>query len=451
MTDASLTTLTAQDARRDIARGALSSEAYVSACLDRIEALEPEIRAFTHLDRGYALAQARALDQRQGNGEPLGPLHGVPVAIKDIFDTHDFPTEYGSPLYAGHRPSRDATVVARLRAAGAVIIGKTVTTEFAYFQPGKTRNPHDTSRTPGGSSSGSAAAVAAGMVPLALGSQTNGSVIRPASFCGVFGAKPTHGLISRGGVLELSRILDHVGVFARTLDDVALLLDVMAGYDPADPDTRPIAAPNFSSTLVGTVPGSPKFAFVRTPFWDKAEATTRTAFESIARSLGDSVTDVALPADFADAWTAHLTIMSVDMAHRFSGPVARGSEDASSARLRDLLAQGRAVPGVDYLAACDTADHLRASLATIFDRYDAIITPSAIGVAPESLASTGDPVFCTAWTLIGVPALNLPVLHGPGGLPLGLQVLGPKGSDARLLRTAKVLLDHLSGKETANR
>ena len=451
MTEAALTTLTAQIARREIARGALSSEFYVSACLDRIAALEPDIRAFVHLDPGHALAQARALDRRQADGEPLGPLHGVPVAIKDIFDTHDFPTEYGSPLYAGHRPARDATVVARLRAAGAVIIGKTVTTEFAYFHPGKTRNPHDTSRTPGGSSSGSAAAVAAGMVPLALGSQTNGSVIRPASFCGVFGAKPTHGLISRGGVLELSRILDHVGVFARSLDDVALLLDVMAGYDPADPDTRPVAAPDFTAALTGAIPGAPTFAFVRTPFWDKAEATTRAAFEEVTRGLGDSVADVALPGDFADAWSAHLTIMSVDMAHRFSGPVARGNDDASSARLRDLLAQGRAMPGVDYLAACDTADHLRASLAAIFERYDAIITPSAIGVAPEGLGSTGDPVFCTAWTLMGVPALSLPVLHGPGGLPLGLQMLGPKGGDAQLLRTAKVLLDHLSGKEAMKR
>src|SRR5215467_6426498 len=207
--------------------------------------MEGEIRAFAHLDRDHALGEARALDERRAQGRPLGPLHGVPVAIKDIIDTADFPTELGSPLAAGRRPWRDATVVARLRAAGAVIIGKSVTTEFAYYQPGSTRNPHDHTRTPGGSSSGSAAAVAAQMVPLALGSQTNGSVIRPAAFCGVFAVKPSHGLISRAGVLMLSRKLDHIGAFARSLADIALVLGVIAGHDVADSDTRTFAAPDF--------------------------------------------------------------------------------------------------------------------------------------------------------------------------------------------------------------
>ena len=204
-----------------------------------------KVHAFVHLDPGEALTQARALDERRRNGAALGLLHGVPVAIKDIFDTADYPTECGSPLLKGRKPMRDSTAVARLRAAGAVIIGKTVTTEFAYFHPGATRNPHDPERTPGGSSSGSAAAVAAGMVPLAIGSQTNGSVIRPAAFCGVYGCKPTHGTISRHGALMLSKALDHVGVFSRTLADTALILEVLAGYDPQDSDTRPIAAPAF--------------------------------------------------------------------------------------------------------------------------------------------------------------------------------------------------------------
>src|SRR5262245_58007241 len=213
MADDALVTLTATEAAAEIARGAMSAVDYSRACLARIEATDGEIKAFVHLDREHVLAQARALDERRTHGYPLGPLHGIPVAIKDIIDTADYPCELGSPLCAGRRPWHDATVVAKLRAAGAVVVGKTVTTEFAYFHPGPTRNPHDPTRTPGGSSSGSAAAVAAHMVPLALGSQTNGSVIRPAAFCGVFAIKPSHGLISRAGVLPLSRHLDHLGAF----------------------------------------------------------------------------------------------------------------------------------------------------------------------------------------------------------------------------------------------
>src|SRR5690242_21474352 len=224
-----------------MARGLLSSQEYVQACLDRIAAVEPTVQAFIHLDPEHALAQARQSDDWRRSGKPVGPLHGVPVGIKDIIDTADYPTECGSGFLAGRRPRNDATVVSKLRAAGAVIMGKTVTTEFAYFTPGKTRNPHDQKRTPGGSSSGTAAAVAAGMVPIAIGSQTNGSIIRPAAFCGVFAMKPSHGLVSRAGVLPLSRTLDHIGPFARTMDDLALTLDAIAGYDAADPDTAPLA------------------------------------------------------------------------------------------------------------------------------------------------------------------------------------------------------------------
>lgn len=440
MADAGLSTLTATDARREIARGALSAEEYVTACLDRIAALDDEVGAFVHLDPLHALAQAKRLDERRRNGLPTGPLHGIPVAVKDIFDTNDYPTEYGSPLFAGRRPHDDATAVAKLRAAGAVIIGKAVTTEFAYYHPGKTRNPHNLACTPGGSSSGSAAAVAAGMVPLALGSQTNGSVIRPASFCGVFGAKPTHGLISRGGVLTLSRTLDHVGVFARTLEDVALLLDVLAGHDPRDPDTHPVAAPNFSATVAEDPPLPPKFGFTRTPFWEKADAATREAFEEVIAQLGEIAGTIELPDVFAEAWEAHRTIMSADMAHNLGGVVERGNRDLSSPRLRELLADGRKVLAVDYLAAQELRPRLTAALANAFDFYDAIITPASVGTAPKSLETTGDPIFCTLWTLLGTPALSLPVLQGPDGMPLGLQLVGPHHDDARLLRTARALL-----------
>src|SRR5438105_15879843 len=225
-----LHSLSASEAARSIRDGVISSEQLVEACLARVRETDEQVQAWTFLDPDYALAQARAADAWRSEGRPTGPLHGVPVSVKDIFDTADMPTENGSVLHAGRTPSRDATVVSMLRAAGAVIMGKTVTTEFAYFSPGKTRNPHNPEHTPGGSSSGSAAAVATEMVPLALGSQTNGSTIRPAAFCGVLGFKPTHGLISRHGVLELSRTLDHVGLFARTIDDIALLAEELAGY-----------------------------------------------------------------------------------------------------------------------------------------------------------------------------------------------------------------------------
>src|SRR5215468_4471909 len=368
MADDRLTALTATEAAAEIARGAVSAEDYVRACLDRIEALDGEIKAFAHLDREHALAQARALDERRAQRHSIGPLHGIPVAIKDIIDTVDYPTEFGSPIGSGRRPRHDATVVAKLRAAGAVIIGKSVTTEFAYYHPGPTRNPHDHAHTPGGSSSGSAAAVAAGMVPLALGSQTNGSVIRPAAFCGVFAVKPSHGLVSRAGVLALSRKLDHIGAFARSLEDLALILEVIAGHDPADPDTEPFAAADFRALAREPPPLPPRFAFVRTPMWDKADGEAKAAFEELASALGGAIEDVDLPQSFAQAWEVHRTIMAADMAHNLGPLVARGEP---SEALRKLVAHGRGVAAVDYLGALAEASRYAASLVEIFDAYDA--------------------------------------------------------------------------------
>src|SRR5262245_9980897 len=286
MADGGLTALTATETAAEIARGSISAEEYSRACLDRIAAVDGDIKAFVHLDREHVLAQARALDERRAERRSTGSLHGIPIAIKDIFDTADYPTELGSPLWAGRRPRHDAAVVERLRAAGAVIIGKTVTTEFAYYHPGPTRNPHDPTRTPGGSSSGSAAAVAAGMVPLAIGSQTNGSTIRPAAFCGAFAIKPSHGLVSRAGALVLSRKLDHVGAFARSLPDLALILEAIAGHDPGDPDSAPFAAPDFRLQQREPPPIPPRFAFVRTPVWDRADTDTQAAFEELVALLG---------------------------------------------------------------------------------------------------------------------------------------------------------------------
>lgn len=440
MADDGLVTLTATEVASDLARGAISAEDYSRACLSRIDALEGEIKAFVHLDRDHVLAQALALDEQRAQGRPIGPLHGIPVAVKDIIDTTDYPTELGSPLGAGRRAWHDATVVAKLRAAGAVIIGKSVTTEFAYFHPGPTRNPHDRTRTPGGSSSGSAAAVAANMVPLALGTQTNGSTIRPAAFCGVFAVKPSHGLVSRAGVLQLSRKLDHVGAFARSLPDLALILDVLAGYDPADPDTRAYAVPDFRAVQSERSPLTPRFAFMPTPAWDKADADTKAAFEELLTELGSSVVPVDLPPTMNEAWDVHRSIMATDMAHNLAPYLARGEP---SEVMRKLLAHGRSVSAVDYLAALAKAARYASSLAEMFEEYDAILTPAAPGVAPKGLDTTGDPAFCTLWTLTGLPSLSLPLLAGEGGLPLGVQLVGAPGRDARLLRTATALIEML--------
>jgi Asp-tRNA(Asn)/Glu-tRNA(Gln) amidotransferase A subunit family amidase len=316
-----------------------------------------------------------------------------------------------------------------------------VTTEFAYFHAGPTRNPRDLERTPGGSSSGSAAAVAAGMVPLAIGSQTNGSMIRPAAFCGVYGCKPTHGTISRHGALQLSQALDHVGAFARSIGDVALILDVLAGYDPQDIDTRPVTAPAFLDTAAEEPPLPPRFAFVRTPVWNKADAETRVAFEALVEGFGASVTSINLPDAYAVAWDDLRVIMATDMAHNLGAVVERGG-DASSQTLRDLLAEGRGVSAVRYLGARAAARRYEAGVAEIFKEYDAIITPATVGVAPKG-TTTGNPLFCTLWTLTGLPALSLPLLSGEGGMPLGVQLIGQRGDDARLLRTANWLISAL--------
>jgi Asp-tRNA(Asn)/Glu-tRNA(Gln) amidotransferase A subunit family amidase len=437
-----LTALTAAQAAVIIARGEVSAEDYTRACLARIEAIEPEIQAFAHLDPAHALAQARARDEQRLSGQPLGPLHGVPVAIKDIIDTQDYPTECGSPLLSGRRPTTDATVVTKLREAGAVIIGKTVTTEFAFFNPGKTRNPHDTGRTPGGSSSGSAAAVAAGMVPVAIGTQTNGSIIRPGAFCGVYAMKASHGLISRAGILPLSRALDFCGPFARSLEDIALMLSVLAGYDPEDPDTRAVALPDFRRFIADDWPLEPRFAFVRTPVWDKADAATRAAFEKLAADLGENCIAIDLPDGFIDAWTAHRTIMAADMAHHLGGYIDRGGEVISEV-LRALVAEGRAVTAIGYLSALDKQRAYREAFDGIFSHCNAIITPSTRGVAPIGLGSTGDPAFCSLWTLTGFPSINLPLLEGEDAMPLGVQVVGPMNDDARLLRSASWLVRKL--------
>lgn len=437
----SLGALGLSEAAAHIREGRISSAELVQGCLARIDAVDADVQAWAFLDREYAMRQAEAADLYRMQGKPTGPLHGVPLGIKDIFDTGDMPTEFGSPVWAGRAPRQDAAAVSRLRADGAIIMGKTVTTEYAYFHPGKTKNPHDPSRTPGGSSSGSAAAVAAFMVPGAIGSQTNGSVIRPASFCGVVGFKPTHGLIPRSGALLLSRTLDHVGVFARSVEDAALLAESLIGYDEEDLDTRPVARPPLAATALSAPPLPPRYAFVKSPVWDQADAATREAFSELVATLGDQISEVELPSAFDRAVDLHRVVMEVEMAHNLRRDYERHSGQMSG-KLRELIERGRQHKAVDYAASVAGGATLSDALDEMFNEYDAILTPAAPGEAPPA-ETTGNPIFNTIWTYLGTPAVTLPLLQSESGLPVGVQLVGKRGHDARLLRTVHWLVKNV--------
>lgn len=416
--------------------GVFTAEAVAQSCLARIAEREPAVQAWTWLDPDRVLAQARDADRRRAAGLPLGALHGIPVGIKDIIDTADMPTENGTVLHAGRRPAKDAEIITRLRNAGAVILGKTVTTELATYSPGKTRNPHHPEHTPGGSSSGSAAAVAAGMVPLAVGTQTNGSVIRPASYCGVYGFKPTYGLIPRNDVLKQSRALDQIGVFARGVEDVALLAGQLIGADPGDPDS--LGAMPLSLADVAAPASPPRIAFIRTPPWDRMDGDAQAAVEGLLLRLGGNVVEAALPDLALKAWDWQRTVMEADIANNYADEWARGRDRLSSS-LRAQIERGLATVPATYQQALAQIPPVTAALAAIFADHDAILTPSTMGAAPHGLGSTGAPAFCTLWTFCGMPAINVPLLRGATGLPLGVQLVGPRMGDARLLRAARWL------------
>jgi Asp-tRNA(Asn)/Glu-tRNA(Gln) amidotransferase A subunit family amidase len=433
MTD--LADLGTAEAARLIAAGELTAQELVSACLARVETREPEVQAWAFLDPELALAQARAADAGQAKGEPLGPLHGVPVGIKDIIDTADMPTENGFNGHKGRRPAEDAECVRALRAAGAVILGKTVTTELANRVARQTRNPVDPAHTPGGSSSGSAAAVRARMVPGALGTQTGGSVIRPASYCGIHALKPTFGLISRVGILPQSDPLDTIGTYGRSVEDVAYLADALTAPDARDPDCRHTTRPALHRTAMEEPPRRPRLAFVRTPVWDRGEPRMQAALESFAASLDGDCEEVALPGDLIAAWDWHHTCQYYGMA-RYYGPLSDEFGDRMSARLAQHVVEGREISSVAYRQAVADRDTANAALEPIFARFDAIVTPASPGPAPRGLMSTGPATFNAFWTYTGTPCVNLPLL-AVDGLPLGVQLVGPRGADGPLLRTAR--------------
>ena len=419
--------LSALDLARRIEMGELTPAAALELCAEAIAAREAEVGAFAVLE----LERARRMAEARGAALAAQPLRGIAVGLKDIFDTADFPTEYGSAIYAGHQPKADAAATSMVRRAGGIVLGKTVTTEFAHLDPGKTRNPHNLKHTPGGSSSGSAAGVAAGMLPMAFGTQTGGSVIRPASYCGVAGFKPSYGLIPTVGLKCFSWHLDTVGVFAAGVEDVAFAMEAITG--------RPLR-------IDGTVPAAPRIGMLRNPPWPEASDEMMTAVEIAARTSitkGAGVIDIELPAICADAFRAHGTI------HDYEGYQSLAWEydhhrNRIGSQLRILLDRAAGVTPEAYDSARRTTRRARQAVADLMTEIDVILTPSAPGAAPEGLGSTGSSAFNRLWTLMGAPCVNVPGLASDDGLPLGVQVVGRFGRDHGTLAAARFVEDAIA-------
>jgi aspartyl-tRNA(Asn)/glutamyl-tRNA(Gln) amidotransferase subunit A len=430
--------LSVVDAAAAVRGGRLSALGLLEACLGRIEACEETVQAWVSVDRPGALETARRLDAEARAGRFHGPLHGVPVGLKDIIHAAGLKTTSGARGFADTAPHEDATCVARLRSAGAVILGKLQTTEFAFSDPAVTRNPWHADHTPGGSSAGSAAAVAARMLPAALGTQTVGSVLRPAAFCGVIGFKPTYGRISRRGVVPLAWSLDHVGVFARTVADAALLLSVLAGYDPADPGSASAPPPDVGSVIAGPPPRPPRLGLIGEPFLARATREAETHLDAVARALetgGARVEPVRLPALMAAVQPAVMAVSRAEIGAVHAGGHRRHA-DAYRPRIRAGIELGLCIPADVYLRAQRIRRQARQDLAPLLARYDALVMPAALGAAPGR-STTGDPQFNGPWTGVGVPTLSLPTGLATDGLPLGTQLIGAPFEEARLLSAAR--------------
>ena len=413
--------LTATEAAARMANGEFSSVQLVESCLERIHEREPEVGAWAHLDEALALNAARTADATK----PRSPLHGIPFGVKDIIDTSELPTECGTPIHAGRRPLEDASCVARMKAAGAVMMGKTVSTEYALYHPGKTRNPLNLAHTPGGSSSGSGAAVGDYMVPIAFGSQTAGSLIRPASFCGVCAFKPTHGDTNLSGVLTLEPSFDTLGFMGRSFDDLASFAAIVHNVTP--------------TPLADGISCRPRIGLCRTPMWSKAEQASIAALEDAAdqlASLGAQIDEVRLPAAFDDLLNTHATILRAALT-RSLGENYRIHKDQMSQVLRTMIEDGLAVPAAREEALRSHAKACRAAVNDVFGDWHAFLCPSVVGEAPRGIAATGSPVFQAMWTLLQVPIAGIPGAVGPAGLPVGTQLVGRRGDDLTVLRLAK--------------
>ena len=430
--------LKAEELSLKIKDAQLTSVEICERYIERINKFEKNVKAWAHFDKKLLLEKAADADEYRRSGKPTGPLHGIPVAVKDIVGTLDMPTECGTVIRKGKSYSQNAEIVDLLLAAGAIVMGKTATAELAYLHPPKTTNPHDHSRTPGGSSSGSAAVVASFMAPLSIGSQTGGSIIRPASYCGVVGYKPTYGLISRNGVLKTSEKLDHIGVFGRSVEDVALLSKVLINKDNFDSATIHYSTENM---LIETKKGplfEPKFIFYKTDYWKNIEKKSREAFEYFIKSFKKNIEVFDTPSYFKDIHKYHQIMYETDLANNF-GLYYKKYKKKLSKPMQDAIVKGNKHSAKEYAEALDFMKRSYESYEEVFEDYHGVLSPSSPGVAPKSLKSTGSAEFNKVWSYLGTPCISLPLLQGEANMPLGVQLTGAKYDDHRFLGIANWL------------
>ena len=439
-------TLTASQMQKMIREGETTAVSLVSVAFEKIAESNDSLQAWAWLDRDAALAHAAELDSLSHSGRTVGPLHGVPIGLKDIIDTAAMPTACGSAALEGRQPDSDAFLVSRLRSSGAVVIGKTTTTAFAFMDPTETHNPHDHSYSPGGSSAGSAAAVAAGHVPVAVGTQTNGSVIRPASFCGVYAVKPSYGMISRGGVLRTSGTFDQVGVFANTLEDAALVTDVLADFDPLDEGCFWWPRPKLCAGLASQRLQDPHFAWFDMPYFDHLAPDAHEGLMDIVVRLGNRVEQVAAPISFAELIDAHAVIQTYEIPRNLNH-ILQDYGDIFPPELSKLMARGTTVSDKAYDDAMQCRMAAINYFASFFDNFDAVLTPAALGEAPLfSDSVTGNPICSTLWTLAGLPCVTLPLMTSANAMPIGVQLVGGAEADDNLFGVAKWLHRYLGQK-----
>ena len=420
---------------KKISLSKITSVEICNAYIERINKFEKEVKAWAFFDKKLLLEKAKEADNYKNSGKPTGPLHGIPVAVKDIVGTIEMPTECGTPIRKGKSYSQNAEIIDLLHSSGAIVMGKTATSELAYLGPPKTTNPHDNSRTPGGSSSGSAAAVASFMAPLAIGSQTGGSVIRPASFCGVVGYKPSYGLISRNGVLKTSEKLDQIGVFGKSVEDVARLAKILIKKDSFDPATIYFSADNMISSVKEGPLYEPKFIFYKTDFWKMIDKKSKEAFEYFIKSFKKNIEIFDTPSYFKDIHKYHQIIHETDLANNFSDYYKK-SKNKLSKYMQSAIKNGNKYSGKEYAEAIDFMKRSYESYKEVFEDYHGILTPSSPGVAPKGLKSTGTAEFNKVWSYLGTPCISLPLLQGENNLPLGIQLIGEKYDDNRFLGVA---------------
>ena len=427
--------LSANELAAQLREGEISSVEACSQYIERIGKFEKDVKAWSHFNKKLLLEKAVEADEHRISGKPLGLLHGLPVAVKDIIGTLDMPTECGTTIRKKMTASQDSEVVNLLKVAGAIIMGKTETTELAYFHPGKTTNPHDYKRTPGGSSSGSAAAVAAHMAPLSIGSQTNGSTIRPASYCGVVGYKPSYGLISRYGILKQSDKLDQVGLFGKCVEDVALLARVLIKKDLFDPATIHYSAEDMMDVCRKGPLFDPKFIFYKTKNWKNIDKESQKSFEIFIKTFKKNIEVFDTPSYFDDIPKYHKIIHETDMANNFQLYYKKYKKKLSK-EMVSAIERGLKNSATEYAEAIDFMKRSYDSYKEVFEDYHGVLTPASSGVAPKGLGNTGSPEFSTVWTYLGLPSISLPLLTGKNDLPLGIQFIGDKHDDLRFLGVA---------------